>query len=74
MVKCRRLPFDISLARRRGFSLIELMIVIAIIGILLMIAVPTYQNFMFRGRRVEGKNLLQQIAAAEERYYTNNNA
>jgi type IV pilus assembly protein PilE len=59
--------------RLRGFTLIELMIVVAIIAIISAVAYPTYVSFMMKGRRADGRELLQRIGVAEERYYTNNN-
>lgn len=56
-----------------GFTLIELMVVVAIIAILASLAYYNYSRYAFRSRRVEGKNLLISIAAAEQRYYTNFN-
>jgi type IV pilus assembly protein PilE len=62
-----------NLQRTRGFTLLELMIVVAIIAILAAIAYPSYQRFAFRTRRTDGQNFAMQIAAAEERWYTNFN-
>lgn len=49
-----RVKFRNKLERQRGFSLIELMIVVAIVGILAAIAVPAYQDYVARSRVTEG--------------------
>jgi type IV pilus assembly protein PilE len=60
--------------RKRGFTLIELMIVVAVIAILAAIAVPWWGRYTYRARRGDGQNLLMHIAQAEERYYTDYNS
>ncbi|MDY6929824.1 MAG: type IV pilin protein [Pseudomonadota bacterium] len=55
-----------------GFTLIELMIVVAIIGILAAIAYPSYQNYVESTRRGDAKGALMSFASAMERYYTQN--
>lgn len=56
-----------------GFTLIELMVVVAIIGILMAIAYPSYQEYVLRGNRSEGQAFLNDAAARQERYYAQNN-
>lgn len=61
------------MTRKRGFTLIEMMIVLAIIAILAAIAYPAYSRYAYRARRDDGKNLLMHIATAEERHYSTYN-
>jgi type IV pilus assembly protein PilE len=57
-------------ARAQGFSLIELLIVIAVIGILAAIAVPSYNRYVLRSHRAEAKNMLMATAQRLEQNYT----
>ena len=56
-----------------GFTLIELMITVAIIALLAAIAIPSYMDSVWKGKRAEGKAAILKMLQAEERYYTTNN-
>ena len=57
-----------------GVTLMELMIVVAIVGILAGVAFPAYKAYVDRAKRSEGKVFLMEIAARQERYYFDNNS
>lgn len=63
---------QMNLNRARGFTLVELMIVVAIIGIIAAIAYPTYQNHVQDTRRATAQSELMELAQYMERLYTSN--
>lgn len=60
----------LALTVHSGFSLIELMIIVVIIGILAGVAVPSYTTYLEDGRRAEGKAFALDIASRQERHFT----
>ncbi|MDL0433418.1 type IV pilin protein [Marinobacter sp. TBZ242] len=55
---------------QKGFSLIELMIVVAIVGIIAAIAYPSYRDSVVRSQRADATTTVARLAAAQERFYT----
>jgi len=58
--------------RGQGFTLIELMIAVAIVGILVAIALPSYKNYVIRGKLIAGTYALANMRAQMEQYYQDN--
>ena len=59
--------------RARGFTLIEMMIVVAVVAILAAIALPSYQSYIRKARRVDAKNAVLDMASRQERFFSINN-
>ncbi len=57
----------------RGFTLIELMIVVVIVGLLFAIALPSYESYVLRAHRADAQGILLDISAREERFIAQNN-
>ncbi|TVZ40127.1 type IV pilus assembly protein PilE [Alteromonadaceae bacterium 2753L.S.0a.02] len=63
-----------AIIANRGFSLIELMIVVVIVAVLAAVAVPSYQNSVLKSNRGVGKTELLTLIARQEQYFVNNKA
>jgi type II secretion system protein G len=63
-----------NLRNSKGFTLIELMIVVVIIGILAALAIPRFTQASARAKEKEADGILKQIYTLENAYYANNGA
>ena len=59
-------------ATQKGFTLIEIMIVVAIIGILASIAIPSYQDYVLKGRAAEAPGILSDLRIKMEQCFQDN--
>jgi len=57
---------------QRGFTLIELMIVVLVVAILATIAVPSYRSYLLRAHRTDATSALLRIRTAEEKFFLQN--
>ena len=57
-------------SRARGFTLIELMIAVAVVALLAAVAYPSYKSHLAKGRRADAKQALLELAQTLERFYT----
>ena len=59
--------------REKGFTLIELMITVAILAILAAVAIPVYNNYVYRAKTAEATTNISGIRTLEESYFAENN-
>jgi prepilin-type N-terminal cleavage/methylation domain-containing protein len=57
---------------QKGFTLIELMVVLAIMGIVVTFAVPSYQQYVTKSARTEGTTELLDVMRSQENFFANN--
>jgi type IV pilus assembly protein PilE len=63
----RRLGLEALSPRQAGVTLVEILVVVALIALLLSLAVPAYQQYLQRGHRAEATRALYGVAACQER-------
>jgi type IV pilus assembly protein PilE len=62
-----------TLKKYSGFSMIELMVVVAIVGVLAAIVLPNYRSYVLKSHRTAAINAIMDAASREARYYTTHN-
>lgn len=70
LTKCMQINMGFRMSeinKQNGFSLIELMIVVAIIGVIASIAIPSYSEYMVRSNRTEAMEVLSQVMVQQQR-------
>jgi type IV pilus assembly protein PilE len=67
-----RFKQNIGRSRQTGFTLMEVMIVVVIVGLLASLALPSYSSYVTRSQRQAGKNVLYRIADRQEQYFIDN--
>lgn len=60
------------MGKQRGFTLVELMIVVVVIGILASVAIPSYNNYSIRGKLAEGTSTLSDARVKMEQFFQDN--
>lgn len=73
MLTTRILFQNQRLSHNKGFSLIEVLIVVAIVAILATVALPSYQDSVRKGNRSDGQAALLEAASRMERFFYDNN-
>ena len=68
----QRGPVAVSARRERGFSLLELMTVLVIVGVLAAIAWPSYQSYVIRSNRAAAQSFMMSVANRQEQYILTN--
>ena len=57
--------------KSKGFSLIELLVVVSIIGILASVGIVSYNSYMWSAKKTSAKNIMQQMSLAQTEYISN---
>lgn len=65
---------DANYRKHLGFTLMELMVAVAIVGILAAVALPSYQSYVMRGKRSASQSQMMDIASREQQYFIANRA
>ena len=58
--------------KKNGYTLMELLVTVAVVGVLAAVAIPSYKSYSVKTRRSEGRAFVMEIMQRQEKYYTEN--